>query len=39
MTGAKWLVVLGGIAVIVWINWYFFFAPTRGARAGAPKPP
>ena len=22
----EWLVVLGGIAAIAWVNWYFFFA-------------
>lgn len=26
MTGAEWMVVLGGIASIIWVNWYFFFA-------------
>ncbi|QJR37318.1 cupredoxin domain-containing protein [Gemmatimonas groenlandica] len=24
MTGIEWIVVLGGTATIVWINWYFF---------------
>src|ERR1041385_8953256 len=34
MHGGGWLVLLGGIAAIAWVNWYFFFAgqhPTAGA--------
>lgn len=26
MTAAEWAVVLGGLAAIVWVNWYFFLA-------------
>jgi hypothetical protein len=26
MTTADLLVILGGIAAIAWVNWYFFFA-------------
>src|SRR3712207_534223 len=26
MSATEWLVVAGGIAAIVWVNWYFFFA-------------
>ena len=26
MTTVDWLVLLAGIAAIVWVNWYFFFA-------------
>ena len=32
MSGTEWLVVLGGIAAIAWVNWFFFFA----GRAAAP---
>ena len=31
MTPAEWLVLLGGIAAIAWVNWYFFIAPRRAA--------
>lgn len=24
MSGTEWLVVLGGIGAIGWVNWYFF---------------
>ncbi len=26
MTTADWLVITAGIAAILWVNWYFFFA-------------
>jgi hypothetical protein len=26
MTSSQWLVLIGGIVAIVWVNWYFFFA-------------
>lgn len=26
MSTLDWLVLLAGIAAIVWVNWYFFFA-------------
>jgi len=35
MSGIEWLVVLGGIAAIAWVNWYFFLA-TRTAGGNAP---
>ena len=34
MSGIEWLVVLSGIGAIGWVNWYFFFAERRQARAG-----
>ena len=40
MNGAEWAVVIGGLALIGWINWYFFLAsagtsrPTSAARKG-----
>ena len=33
MTAMDWLVVLGGIAVIAWVNWYFFLADRSAASA------
>jgi plastocyanin domain-containing protein len=33
MTIAQLLVMAGGAAAIVWVNWYFLFAGTRTARA------
>ena len=33
MTAAEWLVVLGGAAAIVWVNWYFFLAERSAASA------
>jgi hypothetical protein len=29
MTLSDWLVILGGAAAIVWVNWYFFVAGRR----------
>ncbi len=26
MNAADWLVIVGGVAVVVWVNWYFFLA-------------
>ena len=26
MTGTDWIVIVGGIATIAWVNWYFFLA-------------
>ena len=34
MTATDWIVVVGGIAAIVWVNWYFFLAE-RGQEAKA----
>ncbi len=33
MSATEWLVVLGGGAAIVWVNWYFFFAEHESERA------
>jgi plastocyanin domain-containing protein len=33
MRGAEWLVLLGGVAAIIWVNWYFFFAERSTAAA------
>jgi hypothetical protein len=37
VSGIEWLVVLGGIAAIGWVNWYFFFAGRRARRADRPR--
>ena len=31
MSATDWVVVGGGIAAIVWVNWYFFLAERSGA--------
>lgn len=36
MTATDWMVVVGGIAAIVWVNWYFFLAE-RGTAVVASK--
>ena len=33
MTSAEWLVLLAGVAAIVWVNWYFFLAERSAATA------
>jgi plastocyanin domain-containing protein len=33
ITTAEWLVILGGLAAIAWVNWYFFLAGRRQAVA------
>jgi plastocyanin domain-containing protein len=35
MSGSELFVVAAGLAVIVWINWYFFFAGRAAAVASA----
>ena len=37
MSAADWLVLVGGLALIAWVNWYFFAgrAPAVAAGAGA----
>ncbi len=35
MNAAEWLVLLGGLAAIGWVNWYFFLAE-RAAVTAAP---
>lgn len=32
MIGSEWAVLAGGIALIVWINWYFFLAERKPDR-------
>lgn len=34
MSGTEWLVVLGGIASIGWVNWYFFVGERGAAQPG-----
>jgi plastocyanin domain-containing protein len=39
MSTIDWIVVLGGVAAIAWVNWYFFFAERSVATvAGASVP-
>jgi plastocyanin domain-containing protein len=33
MTGVDWIVVVGGVALIGFINWYFLLAPRTTAKA------
>ena len=33
MTAVDWIVLVAGILVVVWINWYFFFAGQPAAHA------
>jgi plastocyanin domain-containing protein len=35
MNATDWLVVLGGLAAIAWVNWYFFLAGRSVATAAA----
>jgi plastocyanin domain-containing protein len=36
MNATDWLVVLGGLGAILWVNWYFFLAGRSVATAAAP---
>ena len=36
MTATDWIVVVAGIAAIVWVNWYFFLAERGTAVAASP---
>lgn len=33
LTVLDWAVILGGIAAILWVNWYFFLAGRTPRRA------
>jgi plastocyanin domain-containing protein len=33
MSTSDWIVVLGGVAAIAWVNWYFFMAEGRAVAA------
>ena len=33
MTALDWGVLLGGVAAIAWVNWYFFLAEGRAQKA------
>ncbi|MGI9089672.1 MAG: cupredoxin domain-containing protein [Gemmatimonadaceae bacterium] len=33
MNATDWLVITGGVAVIVWVNWYFFLAQRSAVAA------
>jgi plastocyanin domain-containing protein len=36
ITAVDWTVIVGGVAAIVWVNWYFFFAERATAVAASP---
>jgi hypothetical protein len=36
MSRIEWLVAIGGVATIAWINWYFFLAGKTGPTAVTP---
>jgi len=38
ISGTDWLVILGGLAAIAWVNWYFFVA-ARGTNGAPVAPP
>jgi plastocyanin domain-containing protein len=33
MSTSDWLVIAAGLAVVLWVNWYFFFAERTAATA------
>lgn len=35
MNLSEWVVLAGGIALVLWVNWYFFLARRSGAEAAA----
>jgi hypothetical protein len=35
MSIVDWLVIAGGLAAVLWVNWYFFFAQ-RNTRSPHP---
>ncbi len=37
MSRIEWLVAIGGVALIVWINWYFFLAGKTAPPKHVPK--
>lgn len=37
MTASKGLVIVAGVAVIAWINWYFFLATSVRSRPSEPQ--
>ena len=39
MSGTEWLVVIGGIAAIGWVNWYFFLAQGSASRSSSEAAP
>lgn len=39
MSPVDWIVVLGGVAAIAWVNWYFFFAERSAVAVAATQMP
>ena len=33
MSATEWMVVIGALGAIAWVNWYFFVAPRRAPAA------
>ncbi|WP_411281010.1 hypothetical protein [Gemmatimonas sp.] len=36
MSSVEWLVAIAGVALIAWINWYFFLASQTGPLKHTP---
>jgi plastocyanin domain-containing protein len=39
MSTVDWIVVLGGVAAIAWVNWYFFFSERSAVTVAGPAVP
>jgi hypothetical protein len=37
MSRIEWLVAIAGVALVAWINWYFFLAGKTVGKATPPK--
>ena len=32
MSSMDWIVIIGGLTAIAWVNWYFFLAPAVAGK-------
>lgn len=32
MSNMEWIVIIGGLTAIAWVNWYFFLAPAEAGK-------
>lgn len=32
MSNMEWIVIIGGLTAIAWVNWYFFLAPAVAGK-------
>ena len=32
MSHIEWIVIIGGVTAIAWVNWYFFMAPAVAGK-------